>query len=309
MNGKSRYITGAAGAIGLVALLAAACSKPDPEPQIQALRSLQAEVREKAAGKLLLYGDSIVPRLIQESNSSYTRVRFEVVRLLVRLRDRRANEALIRLLDDGSFNVAAYAARGLGEMRVPEALPVLLRFTETPAKTFRQEVVRALGPCFDDTLHAALGDSVRRVIERAFYDPVPGIRVAALGSSRHLGYAGMVEQLIRLAGDREAQVRHVAVQTLGQAAIGRAPRSPGPAAGAERAAIEEALVLALGDSYQSIRTKAVRALEQMGPPPSAAPGLRRLAEGGTAEDRREAGRALDNLAAGAAAAAGAQVSG
>ena len=65
----------------------------------------------------------------------------------------------------------------------------------------------------------------------------------------------------------------------------------------------------LGDSYQSIRTKAVRSLEQMGPPPSAAPALRRLAEGGTDEDRREAGRALDNLAAGAAAPPGARVSG
>ena len=312
MNAKSRYIARAAGAVGLLALaalLAAACAKPDPEPQIQLLRSLQSEVREKAAGKLLLYGDRVVPRLIQETQSSYKRVRFEVARLLGRMRDPRATDALIRLLDDDSYNVAAYAAWGLGEMKAKKALPSLLRFAETPSKILRKPVMQALGPCFDDTLHAALGDSVRGVIERAFHDPVPGIRIAALGSARHLGYEGMVDGLIRLAGDQQAKVRHVAVQTLGQAAVGRAPRSPGPLAGAERAAVEEALVASLRDSYQSIRTKAVRALEQMGPPPSAAPALRRLAEGGTDEDRREAGRALDNLAAGAAAPPGARVSG
>ena len=310
MRTGRRKILCPAVAAGLAAGLAGlACGEPDPEPQIQALRSLQSEVREKAAGKLLLYGDRVVPRLIQETNSSYKRVRFEVARLLGRMRDPRATDALIRLLDDDSYNVAAYAAWGLGEMKAKEALPSLLRFAETPSGILRKPVVQALGPCFDDTLHAALGDSVRGVIERAFHDPVPGIRVAALGSARHLGYEGLVEGLIRLAGDREAEVRHVAVQTLGQAAVGRAPRSPGPLAGAERAAVEEALVVALGDSYQSIRTKAVRALEQMGPPPGAAPALRRLAEGGTDEDRREAGRALEGLAAGAEAPAGAQVSG
>ena len=313
MRAERRNITLTAAAAGLAGLAAAlaglACGDPDPEPQIQLLRSLQPEIREKAAGKLLLYGDRVVPRLIQETESSYTRVRFEVARLLGRLRDPRAADALIRLLDDSSFNVASYAAWGLGELKAKKALPSLLRFTETPAKTFRQQIVQALGPCYDDTLHAALDDSVRRVIERAFHDPVPGVRIAALGSARHLGYAGMVEALIRLAADHEAKVRHVAVQTLGQAAIGRAPRSSGPAPAAERAAIEQALVLCLEDSYQSIRTKAVRALEQMGPPPGAAPALRRLAEGGTVEDRREAGRVLEAIAAGAAAPAGTQVPG
>lgn len=316
MRAERRNITltaAAAGLAGLAVLAAAlaglACGDPDPEPQIQLLQSLQPEIREKAAGKLLLYGDRVVPRLIQETESSYTRVRFEVARLLGRLRDPRAADALIRLLDDSSYNVAAYAAWGLGEMQAKKALPSLLRFAETPSKILRQPVMQALGPCFDDTLHAALGDSVRGVIERAFHDPVPAIRIAALGSARHLGYAGMVEALIRLAADHEAKVRHVAVQTLGQAAIGRAPRSPGPAPAAERAAIEQALVLSLEDSYQSIRTKAVRALEQMGPPPGAAPALRRLAEGGTVEDRREAGRVLEAIAAGAAAPAGTQVPG
>lgn len=285
--------------IGVLALLAIglglACQEPDLEPHIALLKSMQPEVREKAAGKLVIYAERAVPRLIEETGSEYTRVRFEVARILGRIRDPRAIEALIRLLDDRSYNVASYAAWGLGEMRAADAVHELLRFPETPAKMFRQQVVWALGQCYSDSVHADLRDSVRHVVERALLDPTPGVRVAALQSARHLGYPDMTDQLIRMSRDPAAEVRHVAVQALGQVAIGDAPRATGPVSERERRNITEALLTSTEESHQAIRTKAVRALERMGPPPQVGTVLLRLLAKGTAEDQREARRVLEKL--------------
>lgn len=272
-----------------------ACSEVDPEPHIALLKSLQPEVREKAAGKLVLYGEAVVPRLIDESKSDYTRVRFEIARILGRIRDPRAVPAMVRMLDDSSYNVAAYAAWGLGEMKSPEAVPTLLRFTNSPAKVFRQQVVWALGRCYDDTVHAALADSVRHVVERALHDPTPTVRIAALQSARELGYPHMTDQLIRMAKDPSADVRHVAVQALGQAAVGDTPR-PGPKlTDDEQQRTIETLVATLDEPIQTIRTKAVRALEKLGPPPEARSVLIRMLAKGTVEDQREARRVLEAL--------------
>ncbi|MDA0335408.1 MAG: HEAT repeat domain-containing protein [bacterium] len=273
--------------------LLAACNDIDPEPHIAQLKSVQPDVREKAAGKLVIYGEQIVPRLIEETSSDYTRVRFEVARILGRIRDPRAAPAMIRMLDDSSFNVAAYAAWGLGELRAPSSVPTLLRFPDSPAHVFRQQVVWALGRCYDDSAHAALHDSVAHVVERALHDPKADVRIAALQSARELGYPGMVRQLIRMVRDPSAEVRHVAVQALGQFAIGDAPRPVEPVTRDMRADIVEALLPALDEPTQSIRTKAVRAFERMGPPPQVMTRLQRLLITGTEEDRREARRVLE----------------
>lgn len=286
----------------VLAALSAACDQIDPEPHIDQLKSLQPDVREKAAGKLVIYGEPVVPRLIEESSSEYTRVRFEVARILGRIRDPRATDALIRMLDDSSFNVAAYAAWGLGEMRAPSALPTLLRFTESPARVFRQQIVWALGRCFSADTHSALQDSVSHVVERALHDPTPDVRVAALQSARQLGYRGMASQLVRMARDPSAEVRHVAVQALGQLATGDTPVPPdaltGQLTGSTREEIVQTLVLALDEPYQSIRTKAVRALEKIGPSQQARAALDRLLQDGTTEDQREARRVLEDIPTG-----------
>lgn len=302
ISGSLRFTAGRFCLMGLLAVGAVlpACNEIDPEPQIAQLRSLQAGVREKAAGQLVLYGEPVVPRLIQETNSDYTRVRFEVARILGRIRDPRATDAMVRLLDDRSFNVAAYAAWGLGEMRAPEAVPTLLRFVHTPAKVFREQVVWALGRCYDDTVHADLRDSVTHVVERTLQDPTPSVRMAALQSARELGYVGMTDRLLRLSADPSAEVRHVAIQALGQVATGDTPRPGIPPTPAQHTAIVERLVQAIDEPYQSIRTKAVRALESMGRPPEAVPALQRLLREGTVEDQREARRVLDEPAGQAA---------
>ncbi|MBT3346260.1 MAG: HEAT repeat domain-containing protein [Gemmatimonadetes bacterium] len=286
----------------IVALLAVmgvglwACSEPSPDPLFLELRSIRAAVREKAAGKLVLYGEQIVPRLIEESQSEFIRVRFEVARILGRIKDPRATDTLIRLLDDRSFNVAQYAAWGLGEIQAPTAVPALLPHLATPSKGFRAQVVAALGRCYDDTVHALLRDSLVSVVAASLRDPTPKVRIAALQSARLFGYQGMEEALIRLSRDPAAEVRHVAVQALGQAGAGLVPGSAGPLSGQERANVVEALVAALDEPFQSIRTKAVRSLEQIGAP-EAATALHRLRAVGTEVDRREARRVLESLGA------------
>ncbi len=282
----------------VVATLLWACSEPSPEqqfePLIEQLHSIHSEVREKAAAKLVLHGGSVVERLIEESHSEFIRVRFEVARLLGRIKDPRATDTLIRLLDDDSFNVAQYAAWGLGELQAPSAVPALLPHLGTPSKGFRAQVVTALGRCYDDTIHANLRDTLSAIVTERLMDPTPKVRIAALQSARQLGYHGMTQALIRLSRDPSAEVRHVAVQALGQMGAGLVPRSAGPLSGQDRSNTIEALVAALDEPYQSIRTKAVRSLEQIGAP-EATQALHRLHAEGTEEDQRETRRVLESL--------------
>jgi HEAT repeat protein len=293
-----RPLSVAAGAVLLAVLLlwggtVAGCSKPSPEPYIDLLQSQQSKQREKAAAKLLLYGDEIVPRLMEEADHELIRVRFEVVRLLGRLRNREAAPALITALEDKSAMVAAVAAWSLGELQVPQAVEPMLRYAGEASKEVRKEVVRALGRCYSDSLEPAIGDSAYRVVFRALKDPTPRVRVNALLGIREFGYRGAAEEVIRMTRDPSAKVRHVAVQALGQLASGRAPRAR-PVSARTRENVVEALIASLEEPMQTIRTKAIRSLEMM-EAQRAAPHLRPLAESGTAEDRREAGRVLENL--------------
>ena len=279
---------------GPCVLTMATCARPSPEPYITLLQSQQSAVREKAAGKLLGYGDEVVPRLIQEVGSGYTTSRFESVRLLGRLRDRRAVPILIHALDDRSATVAALAAWGLGEMRVAEAVPALLPYTGEIARELRAEVIRALGLCYDpEGLPASTADSVHAAILAAFDDEITKVRIAALQSMHEFGYRDALDQVIQLSRDGEPEVRYVAVQALGQLGSGRVPRSPGAAQGLERDLIVKALLHAIAEPRQSIRTKVVRSLEMM-EAEEAIPTLRVL-EHGTEEDRREARRVLEVL--------------
>ncbi|MEE2657520.1 MAG: HEAT repeat domain-containing protein [Candidatus Latescibacterota bacterium] len=280
-------------------MLFAGCQEPSPDPEIERLSSMQSKIREKAAGKLLLFGERVVPRLIEETDSELIRVRFEVARILGRIKDPRATDALIELLNDSSFNVAQYAAWGLGEIQAPAAVPELLRHTQSVSKGFRGQVIRALGSCYDDNVHAELRDSIHTIVKGALRDSTPDVRISALLSARHLGYRVMTEEVIRMSRDPSAKVRHVAVQALGQLAVGDAPRSLGPVSVRTRTNIVEALMLSLEEPMQSIRTKAVRSLEKIGAQ-AAIPALERLLKTGTDKDQREARRVLEGLQATAA---------
>ena len=270
------------------------CGPRSPEPYFDQLRDRRAEVRLKAANALLRYDKEVVPRLIEESESGYIRVRFEVARLLGRIGDPRAVPALIVRLDDQSANVAKAAAWSLGNIHSPEALEDLLRFTGDASKGMRQQVIRSLGFCYNDSVEAALGDSVYQAIVAALEDVAPEVRVSGLEAARQFGYNGLAEKTIRMSRDAAPEVRHVAVQALGQIAVGDAPRAQGKASERLRGHIVEALIVGLHESHQAVRTKAVRALGLIGGQ-KAVLHLERLSNTGTVEDKREAGLSLEKI--------------
>ena len=277
------------------------CADRSPEKYIHQLRSMQKLERTKAANELIRFdADEVVPRLIQEAGSGYIRVRFEVVNLLGRFKDARAVPTLIWALDDKSPRVAAMAAWALGQIRSPDALGALLKYTRDPTVEVRQYVLGALGPCHSHEAVPTLSDSAFHVISRALQATNPKWRIAALQSLREYGYRGAAEQVIRMSRDPSDEVRHVAVQALGQIGSGRhaPPEGIDPIAPVDermRDNIYEALLVALdADEVQSIRTKAVRALVQIGDV-RAVPHLEQLQREGSEKDQREAQRALDKL--------------
>ena len=285
----------------LVVVWLGSCAGRSPEEHIHQLKSMQKVERTKAANELIRFdADEVVPRLIEEADSGYIRVRFEVVNLLGRFRDLRAVPTLMVALKDQSPRVAAMAAWALGQIRSPDALAALLKYTRDPTLEVRQYVLGALGPSHDYATEPALSDSAFRVVYRALKARKPKWRIAALQSLREYGYRDAAEEVIRLSRDPAAEVRHVAVQALGQIGSGRhAPPEPkdliAPVDERMRNNIYEALLVALdADELQSIRIKAMRSLVQVGDR-RAVPHLERLMREGTEKDRREAERALEKL--------------
>jgi len=103
-------------------LLYSACGGPAPEEYIHQFKSLQKAERVKAANQLIRFdADEVVPLLIEEADSGYIRVRFEVMHLLGRFQDERAVPTLIEGLRDQSPRVAATAAWALGQIGAPAA--------------------------------------------------------------------------------------------------------------------------------------------------------------------------------------------
>lgn len=266
-----------------------ACGGRSPEEYIHRLKSQQKAERTKAANQLIRFdADEVVPLLIEEADSGYIRVRFEVVHLLGRFKDERAVPTLIAALGDRSPRVAAAAAWALGQTGSPTALASLLKYVRDPAAEVRQYVLGALGACHSYEAEPALSDSAFRVVRRALRAPKPKWRIAALQSLRVYGYRDSVEEVIRMSLDPSDEVRYVAVQALGQ--MGRAPLGR-----SDRNALYEALLGALdADELQSIRSKAVHALAEVGDG-RAVPHLQRLMREGTEKDRIAVRQALYKL--------------
>ncbi|MEW6749798.1 MAG: HEAT repeat domain-containing protein [Candidatus Latescibacterota bacterium] len=300
-------------AVGLLACLGG-CRRETPEACIRGLEHISEEDRTRAANRLMRFdADEVVPLLVARSASELSRVRFEVVKLLGRFRDPRGVPVLVRALEDRSASVAAAAAWALGQLQAPEALPALLGYARDASPKVRQYVIAALGPCHSYEAAPQLSDSAHGEVLRALRSPTPDIRIAGLQSIRQFGYRGAAQQVLEMARDPSAEVRFVALQALGEMASGRPEqdRSAGreqvyeriePVDPQVRQQIVGVLVESLAaDEYQSIRTKAVRALGQIADP-AALPHLLELRDGGTEEDQREAARAIARIRPPAAAA-------
>ena len=273
----------------------------DPTDHIVQLKSLDADKRIRAANALIRFeADEVVPLLITEAKSEYIRVRFEAVWLLGRFRDDRGIPVLIDALGDRSPNVAARAALALGLIRSVRALPHLLGYVRDPSEVTRQHVLSALGACHSYDEAYALSDSAHRVILSALTSSKAKWRIAALQSLREFGYKDGIDVMMQMVYDPSVEVRHVAVQALGHLASGKhiPPDTVDDIVSitpAQRSSIVDLLLESLvADEFQSIRTKAVRALAAVGNP-RAVSRLEMLVSNGTDEDQREARRALSRL--------------
>ena len=285
--GISRFLCG-------VAFVVSACEEPSPEPYFQQLSNRDQGERLKAANRLLRFGDDLIPRLVEEVRSDNWLVRYEVAQLLGRLRNSAGVPVLMESLGDRSAAVAQAAAWSLGQIGDPRAVSALLSYTRDPSKGVRQQVLRSIGSCYSDGIDAAVSDSAYAAVSRGLRDSTPKVRIAALEGIRQFGYRGAADQIIRMSRDESPEVRHVAVQALGHIGAGVGPRSAGPPTPRMRGNIVEALVAALEESLQSIRTKSVRSLEMMGASKAVTP-LEWLEQRGTEEDKREARRVLEKL--------------
>lgn len=270
------------------------CELRPTDSYIEQLGSGDSDERRKAAMELLRRGPVVLPALIQELASERSQVRYIVVQILGKIAEPEAVDALIACLDDRSPEVAGKAAESLADHGSPLALPALLGYADHTTTLRRSRAIRALGFCHSYEEEPELSDSAHRRIVSALNDTASQVRIAAIEAVREFGFKGAATPLIRLSHDLAPEVRHVAVQALGQILTGVAPNSE-PVGPATREQIFAVLVDALDEpNFKSIRAKAMRALGQIGDQ-RAIPHLERVLGEGDESDRREAGWALEHL--------------
>ena len=270
------------------------CELRSTASYVDQLGSHDANERQKAALELLRRSADALPALLQKLESERSQVRYIVVQILGKISELEAVDALIASLDDRSPEVAAKAAESLAEHGTPLALPALLGYADHTTTLRRSRAIRALGFCHSFAEEPELSDSAYRRIVTALNDTASQVRIAAIEAMLEFGYKGAPRRLIRLSADPAPEVRHVAVQALGQILTGVAPNAQ-PVGPATREQIFTVLVESLDEpDFASIRAKAMRALGEIGDR-RAIPHLERMLSEGNESDRREAGWALQRL--------------
>jgi HEAT repeat protein len=278
----------------LLCCVLSGCELRSTDSYIEQLGSGDSDERRKAAMELLRRGPVVLPALIQELESKRSQVRYIVVQVLGKLIEPEAVDALITSLDDRSPEVAGKAAESLAHHGSPLALAALLGYADHTTTLRRSRAIRALGFCHSYEEEPELSDSAHRRIVSALNDTASQVRIAAIEAAREFGFKGAAAPLMQLSRDPAPEVRHVAIQALGQILTGVAPNSE-PVGPTTRDRIFAILVDALGEpDFKSIRAKAMRALGQIGDR-RAIPHLQRMLGAGDDSDRREAGWALEQL--------------
>jgi HEAT repeat protein len=229
---------------GIGALLViAGCRGDDVGSAIDDLSNPDSKIRLRASHELIRHDSAAVEPLIDRATTGSDSLRYISAQVLGRIGDRRALPALKRLAEDSNEHVRRAALVGLGSMGdsgVFDYLVVILSEDALPA--LRAAAAEGLATMGDTLAVAAL--------VHALADTASSVRKQAVMALHRLWTQQAETAIARVVTeDREAVVRFVAAQSLGQhrAASARDP-----------------LRVALRDSSVWVRAEAARSLGELG---------------------------------------------
>ena len=183
-------------------------------PLTRALHDADRAVREAAIGALSSIGEPSVPALATCLADPALHVQEAASAILASIADARVFEPLVAALRSRDWIVRMHAAKALGRIRDPEAVPVLMPLLQDKVKAVREEVSGAL---------AAIGGVAVLALIQALQHDEWLVRLHAVEALGKLKSSDAVEPLLQaLFNDRDSAIREDVVRALGAIGDSRA---------------------------------------------------------------------------------------
>ncbi len=183
-------------------------------PLTNALRDTDRAVREAAVGALSSLGSVSVPALAGCLTDPALQVQEAASAILASLADARVLAPLMQALGSRDWIVRMHAAKGLGRIGDPDAVPALMPLLQDKVKAVREEASSAL---------AAIGVAAMAGLIEALQHDDWLVRLHAVEALGKLKSPDSVEPLLRtLFNERDSAIREDVVRALGVIRDGRA---------------------------------------------------------------------------------------
>ena len=183
-------------------------------PLTNALRDTDRAVREAAVGALSSLGSVSVPALAGCLTDPALQVQEAASAILASLADARVLAPLMQALGSRDWIVRMHAAKGLGRIGDPDAVPALMPLLQDKVKAVREEASSAL---------AAIGVAAMAGLIEALQHDDWLVRLHAVEALGKLKSPDSVEPLLRtLFNERDSAIREDVVRALGAIRDGRA---------------------------------------------------------------------------------------
>ena len=206
---------------------------------IASLNPVESSVRQDASADT-----GVVNALIARLQDENADVRRAAARSLGQLQDPRAVPGLIGVLKDSDPKVRASGAEALGELEDPRALPALADLLNDASTDVRRSALDALSHFEDGVLPSA-------AIIRSLGDADTDVRHNAAHLAGKLRDRSATPALVKLVGDPSSDVRQAAIEAIGEL------KDPAAAA---------AVLPALTDSNADVRQQAINTMEELRAP-------------------------------------------
>ena len=200
--------------------------------------------RESSARQDISADTGVVNALIARLQDENADVRRAAARSLGQLQDPRAVPGLIGVLKDSDPKVRASGAEALGELEDPRALPALADLLNDASTDVRRSALDALSHFEDGVLPSA-------AIIRALGDADTDVRHNAAHLAGKLRDRSATPALVKLVGDPSSDVRQAAIEAIGEL------KDPAAAA---------AVLPGLSDSNADVRQQALNTMEELKAP-------------------------------------------